>query len=107
MIQKNIIAPVIEATTTVNGIQTKKTVTNYLQSIDQKSLYPQSVENQTGSKPQEVIATFNRYDNLGHILEQQKANNVKEVYLWGYQSRYPVAKILNSTYDAAIAIVPQ
>ncbi|OQP46232.1 hypothetical protein A4H97_31205 [Niastella yeongjuensis] len=104
--QKNIIAPVVEATTTVNGIQTKKTVTNFY-SPSTKVFVPLSIENQTGSKPQEVIATFNRYDNMGHILEQQKANNVKEVYLWGYQSRYPVAKILNSTFDAAISIVPQ
>ncbi|OQP46231.1 hypothetical protein A4H97_31200 [Niastella yeongjuensis] len=106
MIQKNIISPVIEATTTVNGVQAKKTVTNYY-NPSSNVFVPQSVENQTGNKPQEVIANFNRYDNLGHVLEQQKANNVKEVYLWGYQLRYPVAKILNSTYDAAIAIVPQ
>lgn len=106
MNQKNMISPVIEATTTVNGVQTKKTVTNYY-NPSSGVFVPQSIENQTGNKPQEVIATFNRYDNLGHILEQQKANNVKEVYLWGYQSEYPVAKILNTTYDIANTYISQ
>ncbi|OQP46234.1 hypothetical protein A4H97_31215 [Niastella yeongjuensis] len=106
MIQKNIISPVIEATTTVNGVQTKKTVTNYY-NPSSGVFVPQSIENQTGNQPQEVIATFNRYDNMGHVQEQQKANNVKEVYLWGYQSRYPVAKILNTTYDIANTYISQ
>ncbi|OQP46230.1 hypothetical protein A4H97_31195 [Niastella yeongjuensis] len=103
---RNIISPVIEATTTVNGVQTKKTVTNYYNPAS-NVFVPQSVENQTGNNPQEVTATFNRYDNMGHILEQQKANNVKEIYLWGYQSRYPVAKILNTTYDIANSYISQ
>ncbi|MET3878849.1 hypothetical protein [Chitinophaga sp. OAE865] len=38
------------------------------------------------------------YDKFGNILEQSNSNNVHEVYLWGYNDQYPIAKILNSTY---------
>jgi YD repeat-containing protein len=106
MVQKNIVSPAIETITTVNGTQTKKTVTNFYSPYS-NVFVPQSIENKTGNNLQEVVANFNRYDNLGHILEQQKTNNVKEVYLWGYQSRYPVAKILNTTYDIASAYITQ
>jgi YD repeat-containing protein len=106
MVQKHILSPVIETATLVNGTQTKKTVTNFY-SPTSGVFVPQTIENKTGNNPQEVIASFNRYDNAGHILEQQRANNVKEVYLWGYHSRYPVAKILNTTIDIASTYITQ
>lgn len=45
------------------------------------------------------------YSTSGKVIEQQRTNNVKEVYLWGYGGRYPVAKILNSTYATASGYV--
>ncbi len=47
------------------------------------------------------------YGTNGNVVEQQKVNDVKEVYLWGYEGQYPVAKILNSTYSAASAYITQ
>jgi YD repeat-containing protein len=44
---------------------------------------------------------FNAYDLRGNIQEQQKTNDVKEVYFWGYDARYPVARILGSDYNTA------
>jgi len=100
MESKNILTPVIVKTDSVNGVQTRKLTTNYYQPFTDMFV-PQSIEIQKGSKPSEVVATFNRYDNKGNILEQQKANDLTEVYLWGYDSHYPVAKILNTTSDIA------
>ncbi len=68
---------------------------------------PQSVEIKNGDNPQEVAATFNQYNNYGNILEQQKSNDVKEVYLWGYSGKYPVAKIINTTSDIAKTYITQ
>src|SRR5690606_3063375 len=48
---------------------------------------------------------FNRYDSRGNILEQQKADGIKEVYLWGYNSQYPVAKIVGSDYTTVDLVV--
>jgi YD repeat-containing protein len=47
---------------------------------------------------------YNRYDDRGNLLEQQKANDVKEVYLWGYRSQYPVVKILGSDLSTVLNI---
>ncbi|MEZ2442810.1 hypothetical protein AB6805_13895 [Chitinophaga sp. RCC_12] len=49
--------------------------------------------------------TFNNYDNVGNILQQGKINDVSEVYLWGYDSQYPVAKVVGSDYATVAPIV--
>jgi len=51
--------------------------------------------------------SINLYDDFYNILEQQKPNDVKEVFLWGYNSQYPVAKIINTTYDIANTYITQ
>jgi hypothetical protein len=38
---------------------------------------------------------FNKYDTIGNILEQQKANDFKALYLWDKNS-FPVAQITNA-----------
>lgn len=48
---------------------------------------------------------FDIYDPIGNILQQHKSDNVNEVYLWGYNAQYPVAKIVGSDYASAIALV--
>jgi hypothetical protein len=49
--------------------------------------------------------SFNQYSSLGNILEQQKVGDVKEVYLWGYNNQYPVAKIIGSDFNTINAHV--
>lgn len=48
---------------------------------------------------------FNLYDLYGNILEQQKTDDTKEVYLWGYRGQYPVAKILKSDFATVIQVI--
>lgn len=50
---------------------------------------------------------FNKFDIYGNLLEQQKSDDVGEVYLWGYDSQYPVAKIIGTTYELARTYVSQ
>jgi YD repeat-containing protein len=48
------------------------------------------------------------YDNsTGNTREQQKVNDTKEVYLWGYNSQYPVARIVGSDYATVSSVVSQ
>ncbi|SKA10795.1 YD repeat-containing protein [Chitinophaga eiseniae] len=70
-----------------------------------KLIAPASYEIQHTNNSPEVRLTYHRYDAQGNILERSKTNDVHEVYLWGYNNTYPVAKILGSTYDQVIAIV--
>ena len=51
--------------------------------------------------------SFNAYDLSYNLKEQQKTNDVKEVYLYGYKSSYPVAKILNSDLTTVNQFVNQ
>jgi YD repeat-containing protein len=45
--------------------------------------------------------SFNNYDTMGNLTEQQKTNDVKECYLWGYGGLYPVARVIGADYDTA------
>lgn len=43
----------------------------------------------------------------GNIVEQSKFQGLKDVYLWGYKNKFPVAKISNSDYNSVKLIVNQ
>ncbi|MGN7823256.1 hypothetical protein ACTJJB_24265 [Chitinophaga sp. 22536] len=45
------------------------------------------------------------YDKFGNILEQAGSNNIHEVYIWGYNNLYPVARIMNNNYSAVRALL--
>ncbi|CAL1516427.1 hypothetical protein [Chitinophaga sp. MM2321] len=48
-----------------------------------------------------------KYDVVGNVIEQKKINNVAEIYLWGYNSQYPVASIIGSDYNTAKQYISQ
>ncbi|MCF3109425.1 RHS repeat protein [Niabella sp. CC-SYL272] len=48
---------------------------------------------------------FNLYDAYGNVLEQQKSYDGKEVFLWGYNNQYPVAKIVGSDFATVDLVV--
>jgi hypothetical protein len=50
---------------------------------------------------------YNHYDAKGNLQELQKANDIKEVYLWGYDTTYPVVKIAGSDYATVSTVVTQ
>ncbi|MBN9382400.1 MAG: hypothetical protein J0H74_16645, partial [Chitinophagaceae bacterium] len=50
---------------------------------------------------------FDNYDSYGHVLQGHKINNVQEVYLWGYNSQYPVAKVIGSDYTTVKGFINQ
>jgi hypothetical protein len=107
MVDKNMIEPLIEEVISVNNVQKSLTRRPHMDvNGDAKLLLPSSIEVQKGTYAPETAITFNRWDAFGNILEQQKSDDVKEVYIWGYQSQYPVAKIMGSNYDTVTAVVP-
>ncbi|WP_161964169.1 RHS repeat domain-containing protein [Chitinophaga flava] len=56
--------------------------------------------------PQDYIETnFSAYDEKGNLTEQYKTGDTKDVYLWGYNNSYPVAKVTGSTYSTVAALV--
>jgi YD repeat-containing protein len=67
----------------------------------------QYVYQQNGSNALELREQFYQYDAHGNVQEESKATDIHDVYLWSYNSQYPVAKIKGSTYSAVIALLPQ
>ncbi|KRB56452.1 hypothetical protein [Flavobacterium sp. Root186] len=43
--------------------------------------------------------SFTKYDNKGNILEIKPADGIVTSYIWGYNSQYPIAKVVNATYQ--------
>jgi hypothetical protein len=108
MVDKNMIEPLIEHTVSVGGAQQSLTKRPHADiNGDSKLLLPLSIEVQKGPFSPETAIKFNKWDNYGNILEQQKADDVKEVYIWGYQSQYPVAKIIGNDYDNVATVLAQ
>jgi len=48
---------------------------------------------------------FHRYDGQGHVTEQGKDGQAKEVLVWGYERRFIVARITSSDYPTMMALV--
>lgn len=70
-------------------------------------ILPSEVFRKNKGGDNEKVIEFVSYNALGNIAEQNKMNDVKEVYLWGYKGQHPVAKILNTTYQVANTYVNQ
>lgn len=50
---------------------------------------------------------YHLYDDKGNLVEGQKSFDKKDVYLWGYNKEYPVARIAGSDYATINNIVSQ
>ncbi|MFZ6012031.1 MAG: hypothetical protein ACOYXT_16940 [Bacteroidota bacterium] len=42
---------------------------------------------------------FIKYDDAGNLLEQKKESDVSRSYVWGYNSEYPIAEVVNANYQ--------
>lgn len=54
---------------------------------------PVVLEEQNGTSQQRSRYIFHSYDQRGNVLQEGKEDDVQTVYLFGYNGRYPVAKI--------------
>jgi len=66
------------------------------------SNYPVFVQNSfsTGKSLSTIETKYTvvSFDDNGNILEVSKPNGIKICYVWGYDKRYPIAKIENASY---------
>lgn len=106
MVQKHILSAVVESKTARGSIHLSTTRTNF-HSPAAGIYVPASVYVQDKNDPMAPRLLLNRYDSKGNLLELQKTNDIKQVYLWGYNSRYPVARIIGADYHTVSNIVNQ
>lgn len=62
-------------------------------------IYPSSIDVKNGDNPYETKLNYNSYDMNGNILSISKNDNINEVYIWSYNTNYPIAKIVNGNYS--------
>ncbi len=106
MLARNMISAAIQHDHFSNNVLLNRSLTNY-KVWNANSVTPQNVQLQKTTNPLETRLQFYNYDEYGNMLEQSKADDLHEIYLWGYKSNLPVAKITNSTYAAASALISQ
>lgn len=104
MIAKNMLALPTKSISTI-GENTREIILNKYNIADNKILLNEIHQSYRNLSP--TVKLKFSYSPSGKIIEQQKTNDVKEVYLWGYGDRYPVAKILNTTYAIASGYIDQ
>ncbi|MBT1704911.1 hypothetical protein [Chryseosolibacter indicus] len=101
----NILTPVIEKTIYNNGNLLKREVSRY-GFWHSRFFALSSYEEGYGNESPVSRLTYS-YDLKGNIQELFKDDGTKSVYLWGYRGRYPIAQILNTTYNEVKNVLGQ
>ncbi len=68
---------------------------------------PSTISKQVATNPSFIITQFNRYDELGNILELQNTDGVKNSFVWSYFKSRPVAKVVGSDYASIEPLIDQ
>lgn len=101
MVNNNMVSIPIEVKNYKNSVSTSNlltTTTTHYAKFNNKFFAPSQMISKVGNSTNERKILFNRYDNRGNILEQQNIDGTREVYLWGYRGRHPVARVLGSNW---------
>lgn len=106
MKDKNIISPIInyKETIKINNVETllREVHTDYLP-FNNDYLPSEVKESISGATPMTVEGTFTKYDNNSNLLEYIGKDGQVNSIIWGYNYKYPVAKITGASYDLAIS----
>ncbi|WP_378182235.1 hypothetical protein [Aquimarina sp. SS2-1] len=76
-------------------LATKKT---YYKDWGQGIALPEKVQFAKGTATLEDRMYYKKYDSHGNPLEVSQPDGSSLIYIWGYQDRYPIAKIANASY---------
>ena len=106
MVSRNIIQPVVQQKKYINNTLLQSDFMNF-KLWDNNLLLPLSIQQQKAGGQLETHFQFNKYGANGRILEQQKNNNEKEVFLWAYNNTYPVLKATGTTHDVLSQYISQ
>ncbi len=73
---------------------------NYVNTFAGNMAYlPQTISVSKGTNAPESRIRYLKYDPYSNPLEVKQENGIHNVYLWGYHSAYPIARIENTTYE--------
>ncbi|MEP7373203.1 MAG: DUF5977 domain-containing protein [Chitinophagaceae bacterium] len=101
MVQRNIIAPVIQQKS-YNGATLLNTIKiNYRDwNSDGKIIAPDSIQASVLNNAPETRLKYYSYDAYNNPLSVSKNKDVKTSYLWAYNNSYPVAEVSNADINS-------
>jgi hypothetical protein len=105
MVTKNMLFP-IEEIERNNGTQIALKKTSY-EYVNTNTIAPVNLRYQLKANPIETRVKYTKYDDYGHLVEQSKANDITQSYIWGYNNQYPVAEVVGAPYSAVMAVLNQ
>ena len=96
MIDRNIIAPIVEKTTTdkTNNLELSREKINFELWQNQSLIGVESIQNSVFGNVLETGLTINSYDIYGNVLETVSRDGIVTSYLWGYNNSLPVVKVV-------------
>lgn len=98
MVSKNIISPVVQSMQKSNNVPIVATRTAYRDWFnDGKIIEPETIFVKRGNYDEKPVIQYFGYDVRGNVLEVAKANDFRITYLWGYDKKFPIAEIKNTS----------
>lgn len=109
MMVRHIISPVVEQVqnNVTHSKELSKIRTNFQFWQGNVMIQPATVQRSFGGKSLDVETSLNNYDARGNVLQTTDKNGLIVSYLWGYNTSYPVAKIINASYSTASSYISQ
>ncbi|WP_299314348.1 RHS repeat domain-containing protein [uncultured Aquimarina sp.] len=65
----------------------------------EKQVFPETIYTSKASDSLKERMRYHSYDTYGNPLEVSQTNGIHSIYIWGYNDKYPIAKIDNASYD--------
>jgi YD repeat-containing protein len=98
MVNRNMIAAVIENKQMTENTTTSVTQTKYKLTPAVKLAVISDVKQGYKGIPK-TQGTFDLYDNKGNVLQVTGKEGIKTSYLWGYKHKYVVAKVVGASFS--------
>lgn len=76
--------------------QLAKLKTNYQFWWGNTIIAPSSIERALGNNSFDTKINYNKYDSEGNILSVSRVNDIKQSYIWDYDSSLPIAEFINA-----------
>jgi YD repeat-containing protein len=106
MINANMVAPVVETINSVDNAQQDKRIANYANIGFGTIIDKVSEDYQYRGGAIDPQASY-EYTAAGNIKTVFRPNGSKTTYLWGYNQQYPIAQLVNASYQDVVAVLGQ
>jgi Family of unknown function (DUF5977) len=99
MVDKNIVAPIVEESQRVDNIQTKFLRTNF-EYFSNNNFLQKTVETQNENYLIDTRFRYHLYDSYDNILTLSKENGAKTSFIYDYHNLYPIAEVKNADFNS-------